>query len=518
MTMDVRPREILCGDLDRVDAALRQHALLRRAMALGAAGCIGIVAWQLLAHGPFLWHVRQASYWQGGVEALLLATALAALQAWPRRSGRSVASLLLVELYLRRHAVDAALLIDLVYLELLIALGALITRRCGGMRADDIVGYLRCFVLGFAAWSAGAWGLSALGYGSVADLRVFTALLLIPASHARARPWTVFVVQRVEALPLAVRVAAAALAAWFLILFAHSATALGYDSQWYGLRGDRVLVGAGSVFVSQGLISPVNYFPKVYELLLVPLSGLGSSSVIAGMSILMLGLIAAVAYRLLGRLGLDAPLPRIAGAALAVTLPAAANIALEAKPDVLAAFLLLLAWIHAMEFASTRSRDALLWLAALLLLATQAKLTAIPYAASLALATAMTALRTPSAPHKTSAADLRAAMLACALICFVACCATARTLLLAGMPTIGPDPLVRLWHGAGFALSFPVGTLRWAYPAVWNDIPSLLADLLFAPQRLSIIAITWTGNVWLWLASIALCARIARAQALRYAP
>jgi hypothetical protein len=93
-------------------------------------------------------------------------------------------------------------------------------------------------------------------------------------------------------------------------------------------------------------------------------------------------------------------------------------------------------------------------------------------------------------------------------------------LLLTGMPTIGPDPLFKLWLALGFQLHFPVGTLRWGYPTNWADTPSLILDLLFRPQKLNMIVISWTGNVWLWLGAVALCAhllRLRRARAARAA-
>jgi hypothetical protein len=299
------------------------------------------------------------------------------------------------------------------------------------------------------------------------------------------------------------RMLVAVLGAWLLVTFAHSATSIGYDGQWYGLRGDRVLVGADSVFDTQGLVAPVNYFPKLYELFLVPLSGLGSSTVVVGMSILILGLCAAASVELLQLLGLRAALPRLLGALLVVTLPAAANIALEAKPDLLATLLLLVAWSHAARLVAQRNAASLLWLLGLVMLSTQAKLTAIPFATALLFATLAACVQRPAA-HSATPAETRLARCFFVLAAIACAFATARTLLLAGVPTIGPDPLLALWRAMGFDLRFPVGTLRWNFPTDWADIPALARDLLFAPHDFRVIAITWVGNVWLWLALVAL--------------
>ena len=488
---------------------------------IGAGACIGVVMWHLLCDGPFWWHIERPPFLQGGLEALALTLVLGALQLWRRQGWRTAVSLLLAELYLRRHAVDAAAFLDLVYLELVIALGAGVARLCGANQPDSVMGYLRCFVLGFCVWSVFAWGISALGFGSLRDLQALTLLLLIPALAVRSRPLCVFVARRTADMPVSSRVAVAVLAAWLLILFAHSATALGYDSQWYGVRGDRVLVGEGSVFLSQGLVTSVYYFPKIYELFLIPLSGLGSSSVIAGVTITILGLIALATYEILGRLGIRDTLIRLAGAGLVVSLPAAANSSLETKPDLLAAFLLLFAWIHAADFARARNIAPLLWSLALLMLAVQAKLTAIPFAAALVLVAALTALaRRPAGLEKTAAADRYLAVAVLLLALAVSLFATVRTWLLTGMPTIGPDPLFKLWLALGFELRFPVGTLQWSYPKDWADVPMLAVDLLFRPERLEHIVISWIGNVWLWLGVVAITARwlSSRGQEVRFDP
>lgn len=472
----------------------------------GAVACIGVVGWQLLGPGPFLWHVQQPRFIEGGIEALILASAIGATQTLASRGWRIALTILVAEIYLRRHGVDAALLVDLVYFELAIALGAFVARCCDVKQAANLTSYLHFYVLGFLAWSACAWTISALGWGGLRDLRILTALLALPAISARARPWCVFVEGKANSMTPASRFAMGALAACFLILIAHSANAVGYDGQWYGLRGDRVLVGAGSVFTSQGLVSPVYYFPKLYELYLVPLSGFGSSSVVAGTTILILGLIAAATYDLLGHLGIRETLPRIVCVGVMTTLPAIANTALETKGDLLSVFLLILAWTHAAEFIATRNRVALLWLISLILLATQARLTAIPFGSLLLFATIIACLRTRRTAVVPPTTESRLAWTGFVLALGVTAFVTSRTLLLTGVPTIGPDQLFKLWKALGFTLNFPVGMLRWNYPTQWSDVPTLIVDLLFRPERLTMIVITWTGNVWAWLGFIALIA------------
>lgn len=486
----------------------RGDVLLASVLLLTCVACIAITGWQLIVPGPFDWHVGQPQFWQGGIEALALICLLAATQLLPRRTLRIGLTLVLAELYLRRHGVDAAVLVDLVYLELTIALGAFVMRHCAAERPHDIPGYLASFVIGLCTWSICAWVLSAIGFGSLHDLRWITLLLLIPGVAARSRPWIVFVNARVESMPRGGRLFAGILLAWFLVQFARSAVAIDFDSLWYGLRGQYVLVGGGSAFASSGLVSPVYYFPKLYELYLIPLSGLGSSSVVTGMTLLIGTLLSAAAYHLLKLLGVGQSAIRLMGVAACITVPAIGNQLLEAKGDILAALLLTYAWIKAAQLVTTRTHVALIWMASLLLLSTQARLSAIPFAAAISVATLLAYLLRPTAPAQSQRQESRLAWTTLGLIIIVAAFVTVRTFLLAGMPTIGPDPLFKLWQGLGFHLKFPAGTLHWRFPKDWGDVFPLIIDYLFRPERLSHIQISWVGNIWAWLTVTAVLAML----------
>jgi hypothetical protein len=474
---------------------------------LTAAACIAIPAWQLLDFGPFSWHVEQPQYWQGGIEALVLIGLLGAAQ-WLRRPAYRVGvTLVLTELYLRRHAVDLPLLVDLAYFEIVVGLGAGTMRLVSGARPVQLADYLRCFVLGLCVWSVCAWSISAFGFGSVHDLRWLTLILAIPALAARSRPWTLFVLERVWRMPASARVGAGALLGWLLVLCARADVVASYDALWYGLRGEYVLVGAGSAYVGQNLVAPAYYVPKLYDLFLIPLSGLGSSSVIIGMTVLIAVMLATAAYELMTLLGIRDKTLRILGVSLCLTLPAIANTALEPKPDILAAFLLILAWSNGARFIATRDPSAMLWTCGLALLSTQVKLTAIPYAGVLLFAIMMThwVHRAPAAA--STKAELRLAWTGFALMLMTITLVMARTLVVAGMPTIGPIPLFKLWQWLGFQLKPPAGAFDASVPQNWSDVPTLALDLLFRPQRLGHMVITWIGNLWLWFAAMVLLMR-----------
>ncbi len=470
---------------------------------------IAIPAWQLIGPGPFDWHLRQPMVVEGGLEALALMALAGAGLALDRRWSLACLVALPLALYLRRHAVDVPLLINLAYLEIVIGLGALVRRLCGLAPPRVAHDYLLAFVCGFLLWSVVAWTASALDFGSIRTLRTLTLLLAVPALFGRHVPLVAFLWRARREISARGRIWAGILVAWIAVLYARSNVVFGHDALWYGLRPEQVLVPGRTVFEPLGLVSPVHYFPKLYEVFLLPVSALNDSSVIVGMTLALLVLLLIACARLGQRLGLPerARWPMLA---LVATLPALANSALYPKPDVLALLFVLLCADAALDFVRTRSWAAGAWIVTCGLLACMAKLTAIPYVGTLVIATAIAAWRARcAAPPEPLAEDRARTHLALAmtlLAAIVAAFTTARTWALTGLPTIGPDPLFRLWTASGLSLKAPAGTLEWTNPQVWSDLPSLIADWLFRPQRLPHVVTSWVGNAWLWCALLALLA------------
>jgi hypothetical protein len=471
----------------------------------GAAFFVGVPIWQLLVDGPFSWHLEQPRTWQGGIEVLVLAAllALAALSKSPR--WRLLATLAFAEFYLRRHYVDLPLLVDVLYLELLVGLGAAAARVAGLPPARTSMDYLRVAVAGIVVWSIGAWTLSAFGIGSLQALRIYTLVLAIPVLALRHTPLCVFLWRRVDALGAPQRAGVAALAAWLLCLMARTNIVSGYDAWWYGLRGENVLVAGGSVFAPLDLVAPVHYYPKLYELLLIPVSALGDTSVIVGISILVLLLFALTCMELLKRLQLSFG-ARLMLTALCITLPAVANSALSPKPDLFSGWLLLLACLTAVRFARDGSRADGAWTLLLCALACASKLTAPPYVIAILAAAIVVRyrLRPPAAAETRPEFRFATAMLVLGLA--VTALVTWRTWSLAGVPLVGPQQVVQLFMKLGMTLKPPVGLLKGGPPQDWSDVPLLLGDLLFRPQQLGHIVISWTGNVWLYFFALAFAA------------
>jgi hypothetical protein len=493
-------------------------ATLLAAFALAlAAAFIAIPAWHLIVPGPFDWHIKQPEFVQGGIEALVLIGLVGGAFMFASRRWVVLLCALVLELYLRRHAVDVSLLIDLLYLEIIVGVGALMRRLFGVRAPDDAGSYLQTFMLGFIVWGVFAWTASALGVGSIHALRALTFVLGIGALFGRHTPFVLHLWRRMREQGRSDRFWSGALTAWIAVLYARTNVVFGYDSLWYGLRAEYVLDPRNSVFEPLGLVSPVHYFPKLYEVFLLPLSGMGDSSVLAGMTICMFVLVLLACRRIGDQLGLPAQ-ARMPTLALIATLPALAASAVEPKPDVIAALFVLIAAAAAMQFVRTRAVADITWVFACSALACTAKMTAIPYVGLLVLATAWAAWRQrPTTPQHDAPlrGEARLALTAATGALVVVGFVTARTWLLAGMPTIGPDPLFRLWTAFGMHLREPIGTLQWTWPQDWSDVPLLFVDWLFRPERMSHIVISWVGNVWLWFALLAGAAALAGARTQR---
>jgi hypothetical protein len=188
-----------------------------------------------------------------------------------------------------------------------------------------------------------------------------------------------------------------------------------------------------------------------------------------------------------------------AGAAAVVTIPAFANLALTPKPDVMAALLALIAASSLVRSLRAPHPRVLGIAVSATLLAGVCKLTVLPYLVALwAAYLAVVLLRRRRA---TVTQMFRWAFLVPVVAALlVAVGFTARTVLLAGMPTIAPEALVSIWQMLGFSLRPPVETIQWTFSQQWSEVPALAARILFRPSDLDHMVITWIGNWWLWVA------------------
>lgn len=488
----------------------RTGPLLLAAALLLATALVGV---ELLVEGPFLWHASRTSSVAGWLEVLLLWGALTWVMR--RHPGRWRVLLLLVPvaLYLRRHHVDLPALVAVGYLEFLLALGLLCGRVVRAWQGPaDATRWLEWLLFGVAAWSAALWGLQLAGYGALRSAAGVTAIAAVAVfAIARGPLLSATLVEHSLALPDRLKPAAAGAIAFSCALFARSNISAGHDGLWYGFRPEQVLLGGGSVFEPTGLVSPVYYFPKLYEVLVLPLSAFGDFSFVAGASIVLAVLVALLTLRLLRALGVPDWLAALAALGV-LTTPALANVALVPKPDTLAALGVLAMVVHLHALARGEGAyqfgQLLGWAGVVAL----SKLNLLPYVAVLGCASlALLARRAQHGPGIAHSVPMLAVLTA------AGAAVTARTWVLTGMPTVAPEQLVAIWRWLGMEMGPVAGTLDWVYPPELRDMPALALDWLLRPARLPHIVISWCGNAWFVLCLAALVAGGARRGLVREA-
>ena len=449
--------------------------------------------------GIFSWSVARPETWEGGLELVVLYLVLVAVGSIARRPVlRGVLVAVPLLFYLRRHHVDLAVLVSLCYLEALVGYGAALGRALRESRAVTMALYLRWFVAGVAVWSVAIIAASIAGVATPTALRVLLVLTAVPAlAYARRPPLTVDLVRRFLGQDRRLRWISVFFLVFIAGLFARTNAAPDYDSLWYGLRSQLVLTADGSIFHPSGLVAGVYYYPKLFEALLLPLSGLGDFSLVIGWNLVALAMLGVTAHELGRRLGMTSAWASGA-AALVVSLPAAAGIATGAKPDLFAALLLSLAALFFCRFVDEGSvADGLVGLSAVgLSLVT--KLTSLPYGGLLVVATGLVwwwhrARRTEPSGESASGPFAWSTFAAAAV---TGTALTLRTYLLAGVPTIVP---VGLWRTLGFDLRPPVGTIVKDRASQVAELPALARGFLLNPNDLPHVRITWPGNSWFFL-------------------
>jgi hypothetical protein len=458
----------------------------------------------LLIYGVFSWHIRQPQAWQGGLELLALFALIymALANLWGKKRWIAISILLLI--YARHQAVDLPIIVLYLYIESIFALGWHLIPLTGYTRGHGFPTFIVSGLLGVIGWSLCIWVSSISGFGTAIELRwLALAILGVALVSSNGPRLARTLANQIDSSGKSGAVFHAIAITMFVLLFAKTAVSVDYDSMWYGLSGDRVLVGSGNLFSSEGLVAVVHYYPKLYEALLIPLTGIGSISAISGFSVFSWLLILSTVYFILQEAGVRRKLRPVI-IALIATLPALANISITAKGDVFATWLLCVGIYSLLRFRS--SRDAYwLWLcSSAALIATQARLSSIPYAGVLLIV--LVACMSVAA-HQKNLRFIKDVLLTKGAFIFVASIAltvlvTLRSLKLAGIPIVAPNPLVKIAELFGLSLSFPVGRLPYS---TWQhlSVGKTLFFYLFDPRHYSHLELYWTGNFWLFLPLIA---------------
>ncbi|MCR4628648.1 MAG: potassium transporter KefB [Clostridium sp.] len=128
---------------------------------------------------------------------------------------------------------------------------------------------------------------------------------------------------------------------WILMLQAARINiALDYDTLWYGMRSQYVLLVNGSIYQNPGLVGMVYVYSKGFETLMLPLSGLASHSYHLCISLWFLAAGLQETVRIAKKLA--GVRMAVAAALFTAATPAITNMSLAGKPDIITWYVQLL--------------------------------------------------------------------------------------------------------------------------------------------------------------------------------
>ncbi len=350
---------------------------------IAIASILSIIPFYIMViKGVYHWHSLQPQFVQGGIE-LCVAMILMCI-GWAINKKRLFVPVIIIScIYLSVNGVVIPVMTALIYIIMLCYIGYSFSSV--DKSDNGILKLIKAFIAGISIWGCGAIIFSLLGFGTINKLRIYTMGLFILACIIvvwRNREINVgLLVDRVFKYRNDSFIETASMiiiAGIVLALFAKTNTAQDYDSLWYGLRSQYVLVGQNSFYDDLGYFSFVYYYPKFFEFLLLPISNLGDYSFIPSANIVIFFMSLLVIYYSLQKnvKGMDRKTKFIL-LALIAAIPAFANISATAKGDILGFYLVLCAFVFIQEYIEFDKFESIIYAVLALALCTAVRLTYI---------------------------------------------------------------------------------------------------------------------------------------------
>lgn len=301
-----------------------------------------------IGYGVYKWHFEQPETTQGGLEILVILLLLCLSAVLFKRKNYIIIYSLISLFYLRNHQVLEAFVLAIIYFEIIISIGrmVLVFRKETPSEVESVIEKILYFIVGLTIWAFFAILFSLFGHGNFNDLRILTGVLFIVSlfmnlRYGYSKPMILTISQSIMKLNRIEKIILSIITTIVLVELAKSNTAFDYDSIWYGLRPEKVLIGDNSFFDNLGLVDFVYYYPKLFELFCLPISNLGEFSFIYSVNILLFCFIILVIYRFSLLLGADKKQAMFTSLIIS-SLPVLANMSSTAKTDIFTTFLLVL--------------------------------------------------------------------------------------------------------------------------------------------------------------------------------
>lgn len=457
---------------------------------------------RMMLLGVYRWHETQPEFWQGGIELILFGIIMVIL--WIVMKKKTILPMLILSsLYLSVNGVIIPVLTSVLYFECLQFIGAAFLSLNKKYMTKHI---LERFIAGICIWGAGAILFSLLGLGQINDLRIYSVCLLLLSLIIKRKKiyyntytkFEHFIRYNITTIWQYITITGIILVV--LALFAKTNTAQDYDSLWYGLRPQYVLVGHHSFYDNLGYASQVYYYPKLMELLYLPISGLGDYSFLQCANVWVFAFILYIIYSFIKKYQ-QIPISANLGIVCVIsTIPAVANISATAKPDTLGTFLILLAFTYCLDYFQNKKMSSAIWSGITLLLCTGTKLTCFLWGGIMAILF-LILLFIDKRKDKTiwnTAEELKMNAIMILSSLFLVIGIHLRTYMLTGVP-IYPR-CMPFWKTLGFQTKAYLYSVK--EPRLNPDMSLLsflnrLKSFFLDPSDLGHIVMLWTSNLYI---------------------
>ena len=448
----------------------------------------------LIYSGPFSWHIKQKSFIHGLLEVFIIFFSIY-IFFLTKKTEYKYLLLIPILFFCRRHSIDISIIVNLIYILGLCCLGQIFLKKISPMeKFSNFENLIISLFLGIILWLLIIWLFSFFGFGNLNNIRFLAIIFLIlpiiivnPLTFIKKVKFHVNFDNKVSIFFISF------LITYFLVLFAKlSFSSINFDSMWYGLRIDKILLGEGNVFAPHYFTAPVHYYPKLYESLLIPLSGFSSISIPSGFAIFILYFLLITVFFLLKNLIINENL-LLPAITLIATLPAVGFISSSTKGDILAAFFLILSIFFMSQFLKKKQFYFMLSLSALIL-APLARLSVLPYSFFLFCYLIFILINN----YNKNIFKINYLIVFFAAT-FVFALINYRTFLLSGIFFVAPIQLVNIQNYLGLnTFDFIPILSRPHSPNLISDFFWGLWSYLFYPANIGIQMITWIGNSWLF--------------------
>ena len=459
-------------------------------------------AFKNILYGVYGWHIIQPESIQGGIELVAIFTISIILVLYMKNKLISTLGILGLSLiYLKAHQVLIPVLTAAIYLEVILFFGRAVIKflKIGNRKGIKFV--FDSLVVGIVSWGILAISLSLLGFGTILALKVLTiSVFFISLFSKEYKPFSLSAIMSFSKSNTYQKTGF--IFVWLIVLlqFAKSNTALDYDSLWYGLRPEKVLFGAESFYDNLGMTIFVHYYPKLYELLLAPISNLGDYSFIYSVTTFLLLFIYILIYSFFRELKINRLNATIFTCLLA-SIPAIANMGSTAKTDIFTSLFIVLSAYYLYQWAKYQHIDNLYYALISALISLGGKLTGYLYIPLLFLGVIISLIVYKKFNRKLFKGILDNKGLLLMLFTSVGLWILIlyRTLKLTGYPIYPVAP--GLWKLLGFDLKYPFNQSvdLMSEKLGFMDLLMRWYKIIFDPRGFTHYVMVWPGNLYLCL-------------------